>query len=114
MAGARFSFQGFTFVVRHDDKQLAIGSLADFVNRANVIMIEGRGGFGFVDEALLFLLGMAEMWREKFEGDEAVELQVLGFVDDAHATAAELFNDFIMGDDLADHFDSRFLEGSPT
>ena len=35
--------------------------------------------------------------------DEAAELDVLGFVDHAHATAAELLNDAVVRDCLANH-----------
>jgi hypothetical protein len=44
--------------------------------------------------------------RQKLERDEAVELEVLGFVDHAHAAAAELGEDFIVGNFYADHFDA--------
>jgi len=41
--------------------------------------------------------------REEFQGDVAAESDVFRFVDHAHATAAELSNDPVMGDDLVDH-----------
>jgi hypothetical protein len=41
--------------------------------------------------------------REEFEGHEAVELGVFGFVHDAHSAAAEFFEDTIVG---------NFLDGS--
>jgi hypothetical protein len=45
----------------------------------------------------------ARMRRQKLESNEAVELEVLGFVDHTHASAAELFEDLIVGDGLIDH-----------
>ena len=38
------------------------------------------------------------IFREEFQGDEAVEASVLGLVDNAHSAAAKLFNDTVMGD----------------
>jgi len=40
---------------------------------------------------------------EKLEGNEAVELQILGFVDDAHSPFAKLLEDLVVADVLADH-----------
>ena len=42
--------------------------------------------------------------RQEFERDQAFELGILGFVHDAHAPAAELGENFVMGNGLADHF----------
>ena len=42
---------------------------------------------------------------EKLERDEAVQPRILSLVDDAH-TAAELLDDAIVGDRLADHADA--------
>jgi hypothetical protein len=36
------------------------------------------------------------MWRKELERDEAVELGVLGFIHDAHATLAEFFENLVM------------------
>ena len=40
---------------------------------------------------------------KKFQGDEAAELGVFGFVDHTHAAATEQFEDAVMRDGLADH-----------
>src|SRR6266478_10135028 len=48
--------------------------------------------------------------RKKLERDETVETSILGFVDDSHPAATELFDDAVMRDGLADHGRrSRFL-----
>jgi hypothetical protein len=41
--------------------------------------------------------------RQKLERDETVETSILGFVNDSHPAATELFNDAVMRDGLADH-----------
>ena len=74
----------------HGDEAEAVG-FADFVNGADVGVIERGGGAGFAAEALESQQGLARRCREKFQGDEAAEREVLGFVDDSHAAAAELF-----------------------
>ena len=47
------------------------------------------------------------VWREpvrkEFQGDEAVELGVLGLVDHSHAAATEFFEDAVVRDGLANH-----------
>ena len=40
---------------------------------------------------------------QEFQGYETEELDVLSLVDDAHTAAAELFDDAIVRDGLADH-----------
>lgn len=39
----------------------------------------------------------------ELKSDDALELGVLGFVNHAHAAFAELDEDFVVGDGLADH-----------
>ena len=41
--------------------------------------------------------------RQEFQGDEAAEFGIFGFVDHTHPAAAELLNDAIVRDGLADH-----------
>ena len=40
---------------------------------------------------------------QKLQGDEAVELDVLGLVDNPHPATAQLLNDAVVRDGLADH-----------
>ena len=41
------------FVEVHDDEHLAVSRFVDVVDRADVVVLEGGGGFGLVDETLL-------------------------------------------------------------
>jgi hypothetical protein len=43
--------------------------------------------------------------RENFESNLAVEIQVEGTVDDSHAASADLREDFVMREGLANHKD---------
>jgi hypothetical protein len=41
--------------------------------------------------------------RQEFEGDEAMQPSILGFVNHAHSAAAELLDDAVVRDVLAEH-----------
>ena len=77
--------------------------IVDFVDGADVGVIECGSGFGFPFEAVEGLGVFGEFVGEKFEGDEAAELEVFGFVDHTHAAAAEFFGDAVVGDGLINH-----------
>ena len=70
--------------------------LANFVNGADVGMIQSRGGAGLTPEALERLGIVRQAVWQKLEGDKAVELDVLGLIDDAHPAAADFFQDSVM------------------
>src|SRR5207302_731233 len=94
--------QGHAFEVLHHDEGLAI-VLIDFVNGADVGMIESGSGARFTLKTLEGLGVGGDVLGKKFEGDEAAQLDVLGLIDNTHASAAEFLNDAVMGDGLADH-----------
>ena len=56
-------------------------------------MVERGGGAGFVFEAGQLLLVEHGGERQHLQGDAAAEGDLLGFVDDAHAAAADLAED---------------------
>ena len=95
------------------DEEAAAGGLAEVVDGDDVGVIEGGEGFGFGGEA------GGEGWvggafrGEEFEGDEPVEGALSGFEDDAHAAAAEAFEDFELGEERLDGVDGgeRLLMG---
>ena len=47
--------------------------------------------------------GLWLLRRQEFQSYEAAELDILSLVDDTHTTTAQLFNDAVMRDGLADH-----------
>ena len=83
----------------HGDKGFAV-LLADVVNGADVGMIKGGGGLGFALETCEGLRVFGDIVGKKFERDETVQANVFGFVNDAHAAAAEFFGDAVVGDGL--------------
>jgi len=101
--------QGQAIEKFHGDERL-LAVLADFVDGADVGVVESGRGAGFAAEAFEGLRVAGEFFGKKFEGDEAAEFRVFGFVDDSHAAAAEFFEDAVVRDSLADHW-SRIVRG---
>ncbi len=67
--------------------------LPDFVDGADVRMIQRRCGTGFAQEAFIGLPILGDAIGQKFEGDEAVQRGVFGLVDHTHAAATQLLHD---------------------
>ena len=86
----------------HGDEGVAF-VLADVVNGADVGMVQRGGGLGFALETAQRLRVSGDVVGKKFQRDEAVQARVFGLVDNAHAAAAELFDDAVVRDGLADH-----------
>jgi hypothetical protein len=70
-------------------------------------MIESGGGTGFPLEALERGMVAGHRFGQKFQRDGAVELHVDGAINHTHPAAADLFDDAIVGDGLADHAKRR-------
>ncbi len=89
--------EGLAGHVLHGDVVVPVRG-SDVVDDDDVGVVESGGGFGFLGEAALALGVVHAVRREEFEGDEAVEVGVAGFVDNAHAALAEFFEDVVMGE----------------
>jgi hypothetical protein len=66
-------------------------------------MIERGRSLGLSLESFQGLPVLGEFFRQELQGDGALELGVLGLIDDTHAPAAELLNDAIVRDYAANH-----------
>ena len=79
-------------ILHHDEA--AVAMLRDFVDRADVGVIERRGRPGFIEEqpADVELI----RWMDELDGDGALQARVEGAIDDAHAAGAQDVFDFIM------------------
>ena len=95
-------FQSVAIEKFHGDEGIAV-LVVDFVDSADIGVVECGGGFGFAFEAGEGLGVFGEFVREEFKGHEAAELEVFGFVDHAHAAAAEFFGNAVVRDGLTDH-----------
>ena len=96
------ALQGQAIEKLHGDKRLVL-MLANLVDRANVGMIQGRGGAGFAAKPFQRMRIIGHIFREELERDEAPEFGVFGLVHDAHAPATEFLDHPVMRDGLADH-----------
>jgi len=86
----------------HGDERPSV-LLADVVNRADIGMTEGGCCTRFAAEPFQGLLVMRHFRGQKLQSYEAAEASVLGLVHHPHAAAAELLDDAVMRDGLADH-----------
>ena len=95
-------FQRAAFQKLHRDKRLVF-VLPDFVDGADVGMVQSRGCAGFAPEAFESLRVVREFVGKKFKGNETPELGVFSLVNHAHPATAQLVHDAIVRDGLADH-----------
>ena len=77
--------------------------LANFINRADVGMVQCGCGLGLALKTGECLRVTGDLLGQELEGDEAMQRRVLGLVDDAHPAAPELLDDAVVRDGLADH-----------
>jgi len=87
--------------------------LVDLVDRGDVGMVERRGCLSFLNEAALALGIGDEVGGKDFEGDLPVELEIHSAVDNAHAAAADLFEDLVVRKGSPDHDEPPGEELSP-
>ena len=79
------------------------GVLSDVVDGADVRMIQGRGGAGLALKPFDRTRISRQLLGEEFQRNDAPQPRVFGPVDDAHAALAQLLQDAIVRDGLADH-----------
>src|SRR5215469_457146 len=82
---------------------------ADLVDRADIRMVESGSRSCLAAKTFKGLRVLRHVIREKFERNEPPKLDVLSFVDHAHTTAPDLFEDAIVRYGLTDHGDSKRL-----
>ncbi len=94
--------QGHAIEKLHGDEGLTV-LVTDVVDGADVGMIQGGSRLGFALKACQSLRVPRNIFWEKFQRDEAVQASVFCFVNDSHATTAELVDDAVVRDSLANH-----------
>jgi hypothetical protein len=86
--------------------------LADFMDGADVGMIQRRRGTRFAPEALKALSVALRFFGKGFEGHESAEGGVLGFVNHTHPAAAELLQYAVVGNCFTNHLFEGTLPSS--
>ena len=87
--------------------------LADFVDGADVGMIQRRRGARFAEEALDRQAIGRRLGKQQFERDASPEDQILGEIHLAHAAAAELLEYAVVRQRLADHWELTIIVPAP-
>jgi hypothetical protein len=64
--------------------------------------VQSRGCLGFALKSCESLRVFRDIFWKEFKSDKTVKTNVFGFVDHAHATAAQFFRDPVVGYGLAD------------
>ena len=77
--------------------------LPDLVDGADVRVVECRCSTSLTTKSFESLRVSRQFIGQEFEGDEAPKLCVLGLVDHTHSPAAELLDDAVVRDGLAEH-----------
>src|SRR5215813_3861939 len=72
--------------------------LVGFIDCANTRMVQSRGSFCLALESGQDLGIASNFAGKKLKSDKPFQLDVLGLVDDTHATPAQLFHDVVMRD----------------
>lgn len=101
-SGFDFLVEALAFEKGHRDEGASV-VLSNFVNRADVGVVQRGGCFGFAFETFSGFLVRDEMRGQELEGDGAVEGSVLCLVDKAHTALTELVGDAAVTDGGADH-----------
>jgi len=95
--------EGHTAQKLHSDECLPV-LIVNFVDRANVGMIQRGRSFGFALEAAESLWVFGYVVGQEFKGNEAIQLNVLCLVHHTHTATTEPLDDAVMRDILADHW----------
>src|SRR5213594_2783034 len=87
--------QGPPIEVLHNDKRTAV-MLADIVNRANLRVIQSRGGARFNTKSFQRLRVACPFLGEELQRDSAAQANVFSLIDHTHAARSQAFQDAIM------------------
>jgi hypothetical protein len=76
---------------------------SDFVNCADVRMVQGGGCLRFPVKAFQSTGVLSQLFWKKLQSDETAQCSVLSLEDHTHPAPAQLLDNAVMGNGLADH-----------
>jgi len=94
-------FQSIAVQTFHGDETSSI-VLANLVYGADIRMVQRGCGTRLATEALKSLWVFGKVVGEEFQGNEPAKLGVLGFVNHTHTPTADLFQNAVVRNRLAD------------
>jgi hypothetical protein len=99
--------QGRAVQKLHGDERFAV-LIVNFVDRADVGMVQGRSRLGFALESAERVRVFGYLVGQELQGYKAAKLHVLSLVDNAHAATAQFLDNAVVRYGLANHL-SRIL-----
>src|SRR6266851_834235 len=103
--------QALALQLLHNDEGMAV-VLFDAMDGADMRIVQLRSCPRLTLETLQRFGVAHKIFRDELECNTAPELDVFGLIDYAHTTAAQLSQDAIVGDSLADHARPRSLQAA--
>jgi hypothetical protein len=86
----------------HHDERLAF-VLPDLVDGADIGMVQSGSSTGFPAESFEGLRILGYVLRQKLQSDKATQFGVFSLIDHTHPTTAQLLDDAVVRNRLADH-----------
>src|ERR1700690_2395310 len=100
--------QGYAVDMFHDDEGVAV-LLPDVMGRTDVRVIQCGGSLCLALEAGHRLRILGNFFRQELDRDKSVQARVFSLVDHAHPAAAQLFDNAVMRNGLADHWRESYV-----
>ena len=94
--------------ILHDDEVLTF-ALVNLEDHADVGVVQCRCRLGFALEAAESVRIFSNFIRQELERDKATKFDILGLVYHTHPATAELLDDAIVRDGLADHWRESYV-----
>src|SRR5882724_8823854 len=103
-------FESLAFQEFHRNEGMPFG-FVNFINGADVGMVEGRGGPCLALKSLQDLMVADKVGWEELQCYIPTQPEILGAIYHSHAPAAQMFLDAVVGDDFTNH--TRPATGPP-
>jgi hypothetical protein len=106
LAGGHLFSQGLTLIMGHDQEHLAVIGFPDFMDIAQVLMVQGGSGPGFVQKTPVGLLITGHLDGQELQSHGSFQPGILSPIYYPHAPLAQFFPDVVMRYGLSLHPDA--------